>query len=156
MSNPVSAYHSSLLQIIYDAYDRVYDIAGHRWHPFKYYIPEFKVSNLFGHYVRSLDEFKDVDPAMIPLNQYMTKAAPLANALNTILEQIIPEDDWDIYAICEGRSSVFRHPDPRDRCMAVFYLIDKKYPRAEYMVKPVKKSTPPPKPVETAWLPYKD
>jgi len=93
---------------------------------------------------------------MIPLNQYMTKAAPLANALNTILEQIIPEDDWDIYAICEGRSSVFRHPDPRDRCMAVFYLIDKKYPRAEYMVKPVKKSTPPPKPVETAWLPYKD
>ena len=100
----------------------------------QYYDAQAHTSNLFGHYVRTTDPFKQTDPARINWSKYMVAAAPLSNALNTILSLIIPhdEDSWDIYAICQGKSLIFRHPEARERCMAVFALIEKAYPRKQY------------------------
>jgi len=158
---PLTSFQLEQLQIIYDAYDRIYDIASHRWHAFHYYDREYKVSNLFGHYVRSLPEFRDTDPAAIPTRIFMVRAAPLVAAINEILRLIIVDDPdgADIQAISEGRALIFRVASPYHRCMAVFRLIESAYPRDQYRDKSPRLRKPTHRSARTAepkWLPYKE
>lgn len=165
------------LQIIYDAYDRLYAIPGHRWHAFGYYYFETHQSDLFGHYVRSLDQFVDREPLMITLQDYIDHSQPLIHAIDDVLLTILisDPDGADIISISKGLSLIFRHRNSRDRCIAVLQLIEKVYPRATYRdgakpkAKPRKqkktsrltthdsRSTPYSKPTPTIrWTPYKE
>lgn len=168
--------HESL-QIIYQAYDRIYAIASHRWHAIKYYDIVDRTSDLFGHYVRTLPRFADHNPAYITEQQYAEYAQPLVLAFNQVLHLILLDNlkSSDIRQICVGTAPLFYHATPHARCMAAFRLIEKQYPRAEYIAgaKPKKRRTSSkrthasrltshahssyrkPQPT-TRWMPYKD
>lgn len=167
------ALHAAL-QIIYDAYDRVYDIASHRWKPSAYYHVPSKTSDLMGHYVRSMPEYKKRDPAHITWGEFETASQPLVDAINLLLEAIYPDEVVvyrDISTISRMSTILFKHPAHYDRCMAVFRVIEQAYPRATHRdtapgTKRRKAAAPrvsPRQPVSyrkpqptRSWLPYKE
>lgn len=133
------------LKVIYSAYDRIYDIASHRWQAAGHYSTLSRTSDLFGHYVRTLPRFSDHDPAYITCQQYGEYAQPLIDAFNHILPLILVDNlkSSDIRMICAGTAPLFYHDTPYERCMAAFRLVEKVYPRADYIAgaKPKKRRT---------------
>ncbi len=159
------------LKLIYQAYDRIYDIASHRWHAIKYYDIADRTSDLFGHYVRTLPRFEHHLPEFITDHQYAEYAQPLIAAFDHVLPLILVDNlkSSDIRAICAGTAPLFYHNTPHARCMAAFRLVEKVYPRSLLRDKPsprkrksAKSQTRPRaqasyhKPHRTVRLPYKD
>lgn len=162
------------LKVIYQAYDRIYAIASHRWTTNAYYNTEDHTSNLFGHYVRTLPRFADHSPTFITEQQYNEFSRPLADAFDHILPLILVDNlkSSDIFAISAGTAPLFYHDTPHERCMAAFRLVEKVYPRKVVIGgKPKKRRTPHKrthdsrltthasyhKPQRTVrWMPYKD
>jgi hypothetical protein len=170
-----STLHDAL-QIIYQAYDRIYAIASHRWRASGYYDADTHTSDLFGHYVRSLPRFADTSPTFITDAQYAEYAEPFITAFNAVLAEILPPNlkAIDIGAICRGDVSLFYQESAYARCIASFRLIERRYPRADHIdgAKPKKRRTSRRnnshasrltphvsyrKPQHTVrWMPYKD
>lgn len=122
------------LETIYDAYDRIHSIASHRWKPGRFYDPDDKTSDLFGHYVRSLDQFKERSPDTITWEQYDQYSTPLIEALDSHMNTFgdyyfpSPRDEFFIGAYCDISAPHFFY----DRCMLLFRAIEKHFPRASY------------------------
>jgi len=116
------------LEIIYDAYDRIYAIARHRWDSMAYYHEPTKTSNLFGHYVRAL--MPDRDPATITWAEWEETSGPLKEAIDAMLQIIFPADpSLKVADIVKGYHPTFRHLTPYERAVRIFWLIEKHYPR---------------------------
>jgi hypothetical protein len=125
-------YHQTLLLVIYDAIDRVRDIPSDKWCDDKFCDVITKRSNLFGHYVRMDPKMIASNPAAISHSQYMIKAAPLSNAINELIDFVLPamvHDEYDAYSMVAGVSRHFSHPDPKTRAMDILYAIENKFPR---------------------------
>ncbi len=162
------------LYTIYQAYDRIYAIASHRWNATCFYNAEERTSNLFGHYVRTLPRFADHDPSFITEDQYRAYGSTLRDAFNIVLPHILPDNlkSNTIESISAGTAPVFYHDTAYERCMAAFHLVEKVYPRSllrdpasprKRKPKSHKAQTRPRshatyrKPQQTTrWMPYKD
>jgi hypothetical protein len=132
MTDTLSPDLHAALQIIYDAYDRVYDIASHRWDTIMYYDWETKRSTLMGHYVRSLSRFEDHSPEHITYEQFKEYAQPLVDAINMVQATFHPADPGEAYIeiICARQTQYYKQSSTYDRCMSVFRHIERAYPRA--------------------------
>lgn len=134
MHHSLSSHQLSSLEIIYDAYDRVYDIASHRWNSDGFFHQPTRTSGLLGHYVRRLDAFKERDPALITYAEYVAHSLPLQTAFDEILPMVYgySEPPVTIRDIMTGYKPEYRHLTPYQRVMAVFAIIEKHFPRADY------------------------
>lgn len=128
----LTAYQRSLLHTIYDAYALLRVVPRDTWNDDQFYDVVNKTSSLFGHYVHLIRP--DMCPGNIHFREYMLKAAPLSHAINDVLGWILdkPQSQWDAYSVSNGMHPAFPQAHPYDRAMAMFALIESKYPEATY------------------------
>lgn len=128
----LTSYQRSLLITIYDAYARLRVVPRDTWNDDQFYDVVNKTSSLFGHYVHSI--LPDMFPGSAHYRDYMLKAAPLSHAINIVLDLILDkhQSQWDAYSVSNGMHPAFPQAHPYDRAMAMFALIESKYPEATY------------------------
>lgn len=125
----IKVYLASMLATIYQAKDRLGEIPAEQWNDDLFFHFPTRTSNLFGHYVRGLDKNKNIPPESISFNTYMVEAAPLAHAMNEMLEQFDSLKIWDAYSVAAGLHQKFTNPCPRGRAMDFFTAVEAKFPR---------------------------
>lgn len=126
----LSHYHRTLLMTIYGTYDQVKDIPAHEWNDHSFYDERSGTYNLFGHYLR----LTGLHPESISHTKAMTCAAPLASAINYMMDQLIDYVIWDAYAMIEGKDSMFEQPGAKQRALAVLQRIETEFPRDKYAI----------------------
>lgn len=128
----LSSYQRSMLEVIYEAHKLLCMVPADRWNDDAFYDHASKTSNLFGHYVRILNQ--DLNPLKIHFREFMLKAAPLSQAINEVLSMVLSSsaDKWDSYSISSGMHPSFPQQRAYDRAMAFFELVEKKFPPAVY------------------------